>query len=109
MIATAEGPRSTCRSSACDWYAEHADLSRGVPQITTSFHLTAKVASSETLRVALAPLTADELYLVGTFTAPQSKALPPTIEVTGDQVMLIYADPSATWITGPGVRSPTSI
>jgi inner membrane protein len=94
LVATPDGPRSTCRSIACQWYAEHADLSRGTPQITTSFHLAAAVASSETLTAALAPLRADEVYLVGTFTAPDSKPSPPTIDVSGDQVTLLDAIPS---------------
>lgn len=99
ILATPSGPRSTCRGGGCDWYAEHADLSRGERQDTTSFPLTAAIATGEALQAALSPLVADEVYLLGTFTAPESKPRPPTIEVSGERVTLWYATPSdlARW------------
>lgn len=99
VIATASGPRSICRSGACDWFADHADLSRGVRQDTTSFPLVADVTSSAAIQAALAPLNADEIYLLGTFNAPETKPRSPTIEVNGDQVTLVYAAPDdlAVW------------
>lgn len=95
LVATPNGTRSTCASTACDWYAEYADLSRGTPQDTTSFPLVAKTATAEALRAALATLTAEEVYLIGTFTAPDSKAVPPTVAVSGDHVTLFYATPAS--------------
>ncbi|MEA3640247.1 MAG: metal-dependent hydrolase [Lamprobacter sp.] len=93
LIATDAGPRSTCRSTACDWYADHADLSRGAEQQTTSFPLTVATATAETLKAAIKPIVAEEIYLLGSFTAPESKAVPPTVMVSGDQVTLFYAEP----------------
>jgi inner membrane protein len=95
LLATPDGPRSTCASTACDWYAEHADLSRGVAQTTTSFTITVPLATSDGIRAALAPLSADDIYLLGTFLAPESKPAPPTVAVTGDRVVLSYATPEA--------------
>ncbi|RKT37889.1 metal-dependent hydrolase [Thiocapsa rosea] len=93
LIATPTGPRSACRGTACDWYADHADLTRAGHQITTSFTLSAEVATGDALRAALAPLTADEIYLIGDFIAPESKAALPTVLISGDQVTLFYATP----------------
>jgi inner membrane protein len=93
LIATPTGPRSACRGTACDWYADHADLTRAGPQITTPFALSAEVASAEGLKQAIAPLRADEIYLLGTFNAPDSKEVRPIVGVSGDQVSLFYAGP----------------
>ncbi len=99
LVATPDGPRSACNSTACDWYAEHADLSRGVAQTTTSFTLDAPVASTDGIRAALATLTAPEIYLLGTFIAPETKPAPPTVMVSGERVTLFYATPDSlgTW------------
>lgn len=100
ILETAEGPRSACRSSSCDWYTDHADLKRGAAIETTTFPLTAQIATGEALRGALAPLEGHgTLYLLGTFEAPDSRAAPPTVEVSGDRVTLHYASPEAlvTW------------
>jgi inner membrane protein len=92
----AEGPRSACRSSSCDWYADHADLKRGAAIETTTFPLTAQATTGEALRTALAPLEGrGALYLLGTFEAPGSRAASPTVEVSGDRVTLHYASPEA--------------
>ncbi len=97
ILSTPEGPRSTCKSTSCDWYADHADLSRGVPQTTTSFTLVAETAPTSTaaIRAALESLTADEIYLLGSFTAPESREALPTVAVSGDRVTLLYAEPAA--------------
>ena len=62
-------------------------------QTTTSFEPRADVASAEAIRTALAPLAADEIYLLGTFIAPESKAALPTVAISGDEVTLFYATP----------------
>lgn len=93
LIETQDGPRSTCRSTACDWYADHADLSRGAAQLTTSFPLTVATATAETLQSAINPLVADEIYLIGSFKAPESREAQPTVMVSGDDVTLFYAEP----------------
>lgn len=99
LIATPGGPRAACGSTACDWYAAHADLTRAGAQTTTSFALNAEVASGAALRTAIAPLAADEIYLLGTFIAPESKAALPTVAISGDEVTLFYATPQMldTW------------
>lgn len=94
LIATPDGPRSTCRGTMCDWYADHADLTRGVAQTTTSFPLTAKTAGADAIRAALGSLHADEVYLLGSFVAPESREVPPTVLVAGDAVSLVYAEPA---------------
>jgi inner membrane protein len=88
IISTPGGPRSTCKSTSCDWYADHADLSRGVHQTTTSFTLVAETAPTSTaaIRAALESLAADEIDLLGSFTAPESREALPTVAVSGDRV-----------------------
>ena len=94
IVEGAEGPRSACRSSSCDWYADHADLNRGVAIETTTFPLDAQATTGEALRAALAPLEGHgNLYLLGSLEAPGSRAAPSTVEVTGDRVTLHYASP----------------
>lgn len=93
LIETDDGPRSTCRSTACDWYADHADLSRGAAQLTTSYPLTAETAAAKSLHSAIESLVAEEVYLIGSFTAPESREVPPTVLVSGDEVTLLYAKP----------------
>jgi inner membrane protein len=93
LIQTTTGPRTTCRSTACDWYADHADLSRGESQLTTSFQITLASTSAEAIQAAIAPLRADEIYLIGSFIAPESRAVPPTVSVSGDEVTLFHAEP----------------
>jgi inner membrane protein len=107
LIATAGGPRSACGSTACDWYAAHADLTRAGAQTTTSFDLRAEVASVAAIRAALAPLAADEIYLLGTFVAPESKAALPTVAISGDQVSLFYATPQM--LDAWGTRALTDV
>ncbi len=94
LIETEDGPRSTCRSTTCDWYADHADLSRGAAQMTTSFQMTIATTTAEDLQAAIEPIVAEEVYLLGSFIAPESREVPPTVMVSGDQVMLFYAEPS---------------
>lgn len=93
LVATPNGPRAACATTACDWYADHADLTRHRPQTTTSFSLSAQTTTSDAIQASLVPLIADEIYLLGTFTAPESKEAPPTVLVSGEQVTLLYAVP----------------
>jgi RES domain-containing protein len=96
VLETAEGPRSACRSSTCDWYADHADLERGTGIETTTFPLIAQTTAGEALQAALAPLAGHgTLYLLGTFEAPGSRAVPPTVEAAGERVTLHNASPEA--------------
>ncbi len=50
--------------------------------------------STAAIRAALEPLAADEIYLLGTFTAPESREALPTVSVSGDRVTLLYAEPA---------------
>ncbi len=100
LLETEGGPRSLCRSAACDWHPDHAALMRGEPEETRSFALKLPQTSTTALREALAPLrSAGKVYLLGTFEAPGLKPVPPTLEVSGDRVTLGYASPEilAPW------------
>jgi inner membrane protein len=93
LVATLHGPRAACGSTACDWYADHADLTRQQAQTTTSFSLSTRTTTSDAIQASIVPLIAEEIYLLGTFTAPESKETPPTVLVSGEQVTLLYAVP----------------
>ena len=36
ILESPDGARSLCQIGTCDWYAEHASLTRGQPEITTT-------------------------------------------------------------------------
>ncbi len=94
LLETEAGPRSLCRSAACDWHPDHAALMRAEPEETQSFALKLPQTSTNALREALAPLrSAGKVYLLGTLDAPAMKPIPPTLEVSGDRVTLGYASP----------------
>jgi inner membrane protein len=100
ILGTEQGPRSACRSGACDWYAEHAVLIRGEAEQTTTFAVRVERTSAEALLASLAPLQEKgKIYLLGTLTALASRPAPPTVDVAADTVTLNYAVPGMleTW------------
>jgi inner membrane protein len=94
LLAVEDGPRSACRAGGWDWYAEHAVLIRGAPEVTTTFALSAPLATAAALAEALEPLASvGPVYLLGTLAAPGLRAEPPTLAVAGERVTLHYAAP----------------
>jgi len=94
LLDTPEGPRTLCRSGACDWHPDHAALIRGAPEETRSFPLRVPQTTPGALLGSLTPLqSAGKVYLLGTLEAPGLKPVPPTLEVAGDRVTLGYATP----------------
>lgn len=93
ILDTADGPRSLCTGPACDWYADHAELLRAEPQVTTSRPLKVELVSAAEVAAALAPVREREVYLLGTLLLDGVKAQPPTLEVSGEAVTLVYARP----------------
>jgi inner membrane protein len=92
ILETAEGPRSACRASLCDWYAEHAVLTAGQPEQTTTRIIQAEVLTVSAINDALAPLqAAGRVFLLGSFKAKGGREVPPTVTVAGETVKLTYA------------------
>lgn len=104
ILESPAGPRSLCHTGSCDWYAEHAALVRGQPEITTTTTIQTDRTSAGSLVDSLAPLqSAGQVYLLGTLGAKRIAPAPPTVEVTGETVILRYARPSvlAGWGNQP--------
>jgi len=94
IIESPDGPRSLCRNSACDWYADHAALLKGDLQQTTTTTLEVKRITAESLFDSISPLLlSGTVYLLGEFSAAGITSVPPTVEVNGDNVQLNYASP----------------
>lgn len=94
MVTGADGPTTVCRTGNCSWYADNAVAVKGSSQATTTRQIIAAHTSPVELAAALAPLeTAEEIYLIGSFTARGIAAQEPTVEVSGDTVNLTYAAP----------------
>jgi inner membrane protein len=92
ILESPEGPRSLCQLDTCDWYAEHAALIRGQPEITTTTTIRAERISADSLNETLAPLrSSGQVYLLGTLKSKRIEATPPTVEVAGEVVTLRYA------------------
>lgn len=86
LLASEDGPRSLCRAGGCDWYAEHAVLARGAPEVTASFALNAPQTTAAALAEALDPLAeTGQVYVRGALTAPGLRAEPPTLAVAGER------------------------
>lgn len=100
ILESESGPRTACRSSACDWYADHAVLVKGEPEITTTTTITAERIGTGSLSEPLARLeSTGRVYLLGTLTAKGIRPEEPTVTVTGETVHLAYATPAelAAW------------
>ena len=96
ILESPEDPHSLCQTGTCDWYAEHAALIRGQPEITTTTTIQADRARAGSLFESLAPLqSAGQVYLLGTLGAKRIAPIPPVVEVAGETVTLRYAGPSA--------------
>lgn len=86
---------SHCKSSSCDWYADHAVLVCGESEITTT-SVQAKAVAAAALLEALAPLDSiGKVYVLGTLTARGIRPEPPTVAVSGETVTLAYASLAA--------------
>ena len=94
IVDTPEGPRSICRSSSCDWYAEHAGLLKSDLQQTTTASVHVKRITADSLLDSFAPLlTNGTVFLLGDLIAAGVTAIPPTVEVSGESIRLSYASP----------------
>ncbi len=93
IVEGSEGPRSVCRYSSCDWYAESGVAVKGAEEEVTVRHITAKTVSREELIRVLDPLReAGRVYLLGSLEARGIEQAPPCVEVSGEIVSLAYAD-----------------
>ncbi|SIT72371.1 Membrane-bound metal-dependent hydrolase YbcI, DUF457 family [Ectothiorhodosinus mongolicus] len=98
ILETPEGPRSICRSNACDWFATHAVIQRGMPARTSSKYVRTRAIRAETLRDLLELYEQiGEVYLIGQLQAEGIRADPPTITVSESGVRLNFAQPSQIW------------
>ncbi|MEJ2407073.1 MAG: metal-dependent hydrolase [Candidatus Thiodiazotropha sp.] len=89
------GPRSVCRSSTCDWYAESGVAVKGDSEAVTVRHITAKSVGRQELLRVLKPLReAGRVYLLGSLEAGGIEQALPSVEVSGEVVSLTYADVS---------------
>jgi len=103
IVDSENGPRSVCRQSNCDWYTDHAVLVRGQPEITTTTTAKGDQVTVKELREALAESeNIGQVLLTGEVTVKGAKAEPPTVEVVGETVRLVYAEPDVL-ATLPGV------
>lgn len=95
ILDTDQGPVSLCATSTCDWYASHTRILLGEPIETSSRPIQGATLSASAIREALQPLEAvGEVYLVGSVLLQGIKAEPPTLEVSGETVRLVYARPA---------------
>jgi len=90
-LDTPEGVKTLCRTSGCDWQAEHAVLIRGGPQQTRLWPLQAKHSSFQRLRDWFGHYAGMEAYLIGE--ARMAEALvarsmerPPVLLSTGERL-----------------------
>jgi len=96
IVEAEDGPRSVCRQATCDWYTDHAVLVRGQPEITTTTTVKADQITVKELQEALRQAEAvGQVLLTGEVMAKGVKAAPPTVEVAGETVRLVYAVPEA--------------
>lgn len=94
IVDAEDGPRSVCRQATCDWYTDHAVLVRGQPETTTTTTVRVEQITVSELRQALADAEAvGQVLLTGEAKAKGAKAGPPTVEVAGETVRLVYAEP----------------
>jgi len=92
IVETPGGPRSLCRTGTCDWYAEHTALVKGQPEITNTTRFKAGSIDADSLYESLLRLqSAGRVYVSGTLRAGHIASMPPTVEVTGENVTLNYA------------------
>ncbi len=91
LLDTPEGVKTLCRTSGCDWHAEHTVLISGQPQQSTSFSFQAKTLSWEQLRVALSPYAGWETYLLGEARSGKPIDRPPLITTQGERVRFDHA------------------
>jgi len=109
ILATEDGPQSVCLSDGCDWYSEHATLTQGAAQTTSTQTLVADRIGAAALRAALEPLeTAGSVYLLGTFTSPLLDAAPPAVTRSGEVVTLWYASPVVLDALGEATCAPST-
>ncbi|TVQ83896.1 MAG: hypothetical protein EA400_18425 [Chromatiaceae bacterium] len=95
ILATEAGPRSLCAGSLCNWYSSHTKLERGEPIRTSTAAVRAARIEVATLRDQAAMLgTVGEVVLIGSAQAEGVRPQPPTLEVTGDRLTFVYADPA---------------
>ncbi|MCF7992156.1 MAG: metal-dependent hydrolase [Thiohalocapsa sp.] len=95
ILDTDRGPVSLCTGSACDWYADHAKLERTERQDTTARPVRAQLLSADAIADLARPLADQgEVYLLGVALAEGVRPKPPTLEVEGEAVRFVYADPA---------------
>lgn len=98
ILETPEGPRSICRSNACDWYANRAVIQRGPPAQISTKYMRTRAISAESLRDLLEPYEQiGDVYLIGDLKLEGIQGEPPTITVSENGVTLDYAQPSQIW------------
>jgi len=91
LLDTPEGVKTLCRTSGCDWHAEHVVLIRGEPQQTTSLVLRTDKLSLSQLRNSLSPYANWETYLLGEARSPKPIDRPPLIITQGERVRFDHA------------------
>ncbi len=93
LLDTDHGAVTACKSSECDWYAEHVVLKRGEPEVISTITLTAKRTTKEALIKALQEAEeAGRVYVSGMLNARGVKPMPSTVGVAGDNIALSLAD-----------------
>ena len=94
LIESPSGPRSVCKSSSCNWYAEHAELKPGRPEQTTTRRIETGPTTANAVRDTLRPLEkTGRVYLLGELQGRGGKSRPPVVQVSGEEVRLWYATP----------------
>jgi len=92
-------------SGDCDWYVERAVIERGADEVTTTRFVNVAQTTTEALRGALEPLSAQgRVYLVGELRSARIPAGGTTVSVAApDRVSLAFAalEELAGWPTVP--------
>ena len=101
LIDTEEGSVTICRSSTCNWYADHVVLVRGDPEQTTTQEITVKNTTGAHLAEDIRLLeTAGKVFILGTLNIPpipkmvrvtHQQPVTPTVTTLGETVTLNYA------------------
>lgn len=83
---------TACRSSACDWYADHAVLMKGKPENTTTTTLKIDQISRDSLLETLRRLqSAGKVLVLGSMRARGAREQLPAVKVSGEVVTFSYA------------------
>ena len=100
IVEADTGPRSVCRASGCDWYADDGVAVKGAQEAVSVRTVSSRSIDRARLLEALELLQeAGSVYLLGSVSARGIEEAPPSVSVSGESVSLHYTTPEvlADW------------